>query len=162
MWPSFVLTQPPEHVLDSHDRIINELANRNGETAQSHSVDAEAKRMKHDHGDQDRDRDSRQRNRRRAPVEQEQEQDGRNDNERLHQDAKHIVDRHFDEGRLSEQDIDGRDVFWQDALQIGKRALDFVGQLQGVGIRLLLYGHDNGRVPHITGVAPLHPRGIVH
>src|SRR4029453_19631684 len=72
-----VLTQPPKHVLDPHERIVKKLANSNGETAKGHGVDAEAKRMKHDNGDEDRDRDGRERNRGCSPVEQEQKQDGR-------------------------------------------------------------------------------------
>ena len=41
-------------------------------------------------------------------------------------------------------------------------ALDLGGQLEGVGIGLLLHGQDHCRVAHIAGVAALHARCVVN
>ena len=94
-WLGFrlVLAQSPEHVLDIDDRIVDELADGDGEAAQGHGVDAQAEQMEHDHRDQDGDRNGGQRDGCRAPVEEEQEQDECHDDERFDQHAQHIVDR---------------------------------------------------------------------
>ena len=156
-----VLAQSPEHVLDADDRVVDQLADGDGEAAQRHRVDGEAEQLKHDHRDQDGDRDGRQRNERRAPVQQEQEQHHGHDDEGLDQDSQHVVDRDLDERRLPEQHVDGGDVLRQDALQIAQRRLDLPGQLEGVGVGLFLNGEDHGGIAHVAGVAALHARRIV-
>ena len=159
--PGLVLAQAAEHVLDADHGIVDKLADGDGETAQGHGVDGEPEQVKDDHRDEDGNRDRGERNGGGAPVEQEQEQHGGDDDEGLDQDPQHVVDRDLDEGGLPEQHVDGGDVLREHALQVGERRLDLGGELEGVGIGLLLHGQDHGRLAHVAGIAALHARRIV-
>ena len=74
-----VLAQAPEDVLDVDDRVVDQFADRDGEPAQRHRVDGQARRPgRRCTVDQDRDRDRRQRDRRgRATFSRKSEQDDR-------------------------------------------------------------------------------------
>jgi hypothetical protein len=57
--PRPVLAQAPDDVLDVHDRVVDELADRDGKPAERHRVDGQPEQPEDDHRDQDRDRDGR-------------------------------------------------------------------------------------------------------
>ena len=61
-----VLAQPAEDVLDVDDRVVDQLADGDGQAAERHRVDRQAEQREHDRRDQDRERDGGQRDRRRA------------------------------------------------------------------------------------------------
>ena len=70
-----VLAQPSMHVLHIHDRIIDQLTDGDGQTAQRERVDTDAQHLEHNGRDEERERDRGERDHRGAHVQQEEEED---------------------------------------------------------------------------------------
>ena len=157
-----VLAEAPEHVLDVDDRVVDELANGDGEAAEGHGVDGETKGAKDERRDDERQRDGGQRDRRRPEVEEEQEQHDGDENCPVTQALDHIVNGALDEGRLAEETrIDG-DAGRHRLLQLGDGDVDPLRQSDGVRAGLLLNRQDRRGLRVNRGVSALDSRSLAH
>ena len=87
-------------VLDHDDRIVDHQADRGGQTAERHQVEALAEQAQHDERHGERRRNHQAGDERRAPVAQEQHHDQRREHEADDHRVAHARDRVVDEVRL--------------------------------------------------------------
>ena len=87
-------------VLDHHDRVVDHQADRGGQAAERHQVEALAEHAQRDEGDRDGRRNHQPGDQRRAPVAQEQHHDQRGQNQADEDGVAHAVDRIVDQIRL--------------------------------------------------------------
>ena len=92
-------------VLDADHGVIDELADRDRQTAEGHRVDRQADGPENQDRHEDRDRDRRQRDDRRAEIEEEGKKDDRDHRRRLEQYVLQGGDRVLDEFFLLEDDL---------------------------------------------------------
>ena len=125
-----------EDVLQHHDRVVDDDADRERERQHGQHVEREAHVPDQREGGDDRGRNRDGGDHRRAEIAEEQPHHDGGENGADHQVFLHARDRRFDELRLVADDaklITGG----QDSLQIGEPLLDVVGDLDGVGAGLL-------------------------
>ena len=112
-------------VLDRHDRLVDQDADRERQAAERHQVERLAEHLQHQDRGQDRERNRQRDDQRRAPVAEEEQHHHRGQaggDQRLDDDALH---RRLDEHRLVEQrrhlDVGGQDRLHprQDRAQVG-------------------------------------------
>jgi hypothetical protein len=154
--------QPPQHVLDTHHRVVDQAADGDGQAAQRHRVDRQAEVLEDQRGDEDRHRDGRQRDDGRPQGAQEEEQDHRHEDRGADQLALQRGDRGLDEAGLAEGHARRLHAGRQRRLQPHQRVLDGLRQRDGVGGRLLLDAQDHGRLAFEAGIAALERRGERH
>ena len=93
------LAHDPFDILDHHDRIVDEDADRQHHSEQREHIDREAEQPQAETGARQRDRDDQRGDQRRAPVLEEQEHHEENERHRLDKRLDHLFDRSLDEGR---------------------------------------------------------------
>ena len=124
--PALLLAEPPDHVFDVDDRIVDDVAQRDHEAGQDHHVDRGAVVVQHQAGGHDRQRHRRAANQGDAPFVQEEEQHA--DQEHAPDDQRHgePLDRRLDVRRRAKDG--GVDV---DVGQAGPQRVD--GRLNALG-----------------------------
>jgi hypothetical protein len=132
-----VLAQAPEDVLDVHDRVVHEGADGDGEAAERHRVDRDARRGEHERRDGDREGDRRERDERRPEVQEEQEEHDDDEDPAVAHRLRDVLDGAVDEARLLVDLRDEHDVLGQRGRDRRELAVDPVGQVHGVGRGLL-------------------------
>ena len=98
-----VLSQPTRDVLDVDDRIIHDLTNGDGESAEGKRVEGEPEAIEHDKSRYERQGDRRERHRRRPQIGEEQQQHDRHENATDQERADDIMQRQLDEGAWTEE-----------------------------------------------------------
>ena len=156
-----VLPQPPEDVLDVDDGVIDQLTNRDGESAERHRVDADSEIRHRDDGRHERQRNCRKADERRSEIPQEQKQNDGDEQAAFEQRLLNIVDRTIDEGGLLkglrlDRDVGGQRPF------TSTRASSTGGDFESVGVGLLLNRRDDVRMHIEAAVATLHCRDQAH
>ena len=169
------LAHDPLDILDHHDRVVDQDADRQHHAEQRQNVDRKAEQPQTQTRTSKGDRHDQRRDQRRAPVLQEQEHDEEDEEHRLDQRLDHFLDRGFDKGRGVVGDRPGdiarqarRDLFQSllHALRCGKR-VGTGGQLDrharhrlavergraGIGLRADLDPRDLAQPHHCRAVA---------
>ena len=156
MFQRAIFAQPPEDVLDIDDGVVDQFAERDGETAQRHGVDGQPGKVEDRGRGQDRDRNRGERNHRGSPVQEKGEQHDGDDDAGFHQDLFDVADRRLDEVGLAEDDLVGLDALRKRRRDLLQGPLDLAGQGDRIDVGLLLDRDDDGRLAHVTGFAALH------
>ena len=156
-----VFLQTAQNVFDIDHRIIDQLADRDCESAECHCVDGEPEKAEDQHRDQNGYRNGGKRHKRGAQVQQEDEQNHRHDDRCFQQHALHVVDRCLDERRLPELHVGRGNPRRKRALNSLERRLDGAGERHRIGCGLLLNADDDGRLAIMAGIAALDARSEI-
>ena len=160
------LLHDPFDVLDDHNRVIDEQANRQHHAQHRQRVDRKAKGREHAKGAQQDDRHRQRRDQGGADVLQEQIHDDKDQHDRLDQGLDHLFDRDFHEGRR----IEGHDIahpFGEERRQFLDPLFDGGGCIQRVGTGGKADRHTGRRIAVVArdrGIAfrpDLDPRDII-
>ena len=135
--------QAAQHVLYPHHRIVHQFANGDGETAQRHGVDGQAKVVKHQDRHHDAHGNGRQRNEGGAGIQQKQVKHDSDDTGSSKNLALERVNRYLDECRLAHGDLGFAHAGRQTTLHFRQGSLYLLGQLDGICVGLLLYPQDH-------------------
>src|SRR5579864_5216773 len=99
--PSRILPKPAPDVLDVDDRIVDDFADRDRETAKGHPVDRRAKRNQDGGGGQDRQRDRREADDREAAVAKKRDEDHDDEHRSDQHRLPNAANRRRDKGGLT-------------------------------------------------------------
>ena len=140
----------PDDVLQDHDRIVDQHADRERDAAERHDVERQVEHVHHDEGADHRHRDREAGNEGRAGVAQEQVEDQDREQAADQRGLAHLADRRGNELRLVVDELH---------LAAGRQRLgelldahaDAVGELHRVGVAFLVDGE-------LDGLAAVHAR----
>ena len=119
-------------VLDDHDRVVDDDADREHQGQQRHGVGGIADRQQHREGADQADRDRDGGNDGRAQRTEEQEHDDHDEDEGLDEGSDDLADRVLHEARRVVDD-GGLETLWKTLLQLGQRGVDGGGGRHRVG-----------------------------
>ena len=141
-----VLPQTPDDVLHHDDGVVHQGTKGNRHAAQGHGVDGGPERLHRQDGSDQRQGDGHQGDQRGASRQQEGEDDGNNQDGPVAQGDEQVVDRGFDEIRLTEDVALDLHACRQACLDVRQAAVKPVGQLQRIGPGLLLDAQHHRRL----------------
>ena len=157
-----VLAQAPHDVLDVDDRVVDQLADGNGQSAQAHGVEREAEPVHGDGGGNQRERQRDERDGGGAHVHQEHHHHEDDEAGAFEQRLEQVVERLLDEVGAAKQVLLNLHPLGQGLLDLVERGVDAFGQLERVGARLLLDADDHRRARVVRAVAALDRRAFTH
>ena len=145
-WQRMVFPKPFIHVFHVDDRIVHQRTDGNGHTAQAHRIDGQPHCLEYQHRRKQREGKRNEGNDRRTGTHQEQEQHDDHEQPAFQQGFLYVVDRVFDKIRLTE--YVGRYV--NPSGQLGREfresGIEFFGQFDRSGGRLLGHGDQHRRM----------------
>ena len=151
-----VLAQAAEDIFDIHDGVVHQLANRDGEAAEGHGVDAEAEPFENDERDQKRQGNGGERDEGRSEIQEKQQQDDRNHDAPIAEGLFHIRNGALDEVCLAEDVVVDSDALGQGGTEGFEFLLDRTGELDGVGAGLFGDGEHDARLAVDARLAAFH------
>ena len=132
--------------------VIDQQPDGYGNSPQGHGVDAEVEGAHKKQRDQEGGGNGCERDEGGAKIQQEQEQNNRHQNRSLDEAFLHVGDGQLDETRLPEDVGIHDDARREGLLHAFQRTLDFPGERDRVGSRLLVDAHDHSR--SLFGIEP--------
>src|SRR5262249_25969712 len=127
------------------DRVIDYQANRGGEAAKSHQVEALPSDLQNDEGDKQSDRNHQASDKRGTPVAEKQNQNDGGKRDTYKHGVAHAGDGIVNNGRLIVKRFE-TNAFWQTGRQFLNKGVNFVGYLQGVAFGLAIDVEQHGRL----------------
>ncbi len=156
-----VLAQPAKDVLDVDDRVVDDLADGDGEAPERQRVEREPQAVEHDDRPQQREGDRRERDERRAQVEEEDEEDDRDEDAAEEQRLHDVVDGGLHEaGGPEERRVERNALAREGGRHLVERALHGLGDLLGVLTELARQHEQHAGVAVDGAVADLRLRGV--
>ena len=141
-----VLAQAAQGVFGVDDRVVHDLAEGDGQTAQHHDVQVRARLDQHQRGGDQRQRNRGHRDEGRASVEQEGGEDGHHQRRTDRQMLEQPGERTLDISRRTEQVVVKDDaVAFERRRQFGQRGVDLAADGQRVGAELADDHHHHAR-----------------
>src|SRR5205085_4490920 len=137
-----VFAQATKDVLDIDDRIVDQFADRNGQSTKRHRVDRHAQPFENQRGDQNRKGDRCQRDERRTQIQQEEKQNHHDEQAAVAQRMNYVLDPQLNKTLLLKDVGLDANVRRQRRAQIFDGRFYMVGQQSGVSSRLLRYDED--------------------
>jgi hypothetical protein len=139
-----VLAQAPHHVFDIDDRIVNKLADRDGQAAKAHRVQRQPESIHcHRCGDQ-REWQRDESDRGGACVHQKDNHDQHDERRTFEQCGEQVIERLLNEVGAAEQVRLDLHACREALLDLGKRRVNPLRQFQRIGAGLFLNADDDG------------------
>ena len=157
-----ILVKSSQHILHVHDRVIDDFAQRDRQSAEGHRIQRSPASQQHEDRPQQRERDRRQADEHHAPVVQEGDQNDGHEHAAEHQGRTEIADRSLNERGLTKQGGMQRDTRRERGLKFLQRRLDRCRDRQRVEIRLFVNDEQYAttaidcRTPHAIGGTETH------
>ena len=146
-------------MLDHNDHVVDQQADRGGDAAQGHDVEAHAKQAQHQDGSGQRRRDGQDSDQRHAPTAQEQDQHGPRQHEADQHRVPHAAGRTSDQLALVvpvHQPNPGRQ------LEPGELVAHRGRYLHGIAVRLLIDVEQHRRAAVLDDPGPLRRHPVLH